>query len=213
MEGDLLREGIERWAEQPDGLDSRRVRALVGAGEHRAAPTFSKSGHDSNDELQVTNAGLVILWPFLTAFFARLDLIDGRAFYDETAAARGVELLELVATGDLKPPEYRLSLNKLLCGLEPSEPWQPGGSPSARERDECAGLLDAVVARAEILKSMSHDGLRGSFLLRTGVLRPDAAGWLLRVERASYDVVLDRFPWPIGWVRLPWMPAALRVDW
>jgi hypothetical protein len=37
--------------------------------------------------------------------------------------------------------------------------------------------------------------------------------WLLRVERESYDVVLDRFPWPLDWIKLPWMAVALRVEW
>ena len=32
--------------------------------------------------------------------------------------------------------------------------------------------------------------------------------WLLRVERESYDVVLDRFPWPLDWIKLPWMDSS-----
>ena len=37
--------------------------------------------------------------------------------------------------------------------------------------------------------------------------------WLLRVERQTYDLVLDRFPWGWEWLRLPWMDAPLRVEW
>ncbi len=216
LPADAVADSIARWAQTPDGLDPRRIRALA-EGAPKASLSRPSSVATSEDELQVTNSGLAILWPFLTAFFARLDLLDGRAFRDDTAAARAVGLLEFVAAADPRPPEYRLCLNKLLCGLDPHRPWPAdgagGGSPCGPEREECAGLLDAVIASAPILKSMSHDGLRGSFLLRPGVLRQDAAGWLLRVERRSYDLVLDRFPWPIGWVRLPWMPAPLRVDW
>ncbi len=47
-----------------------------------------------------------------------------------------------------------------------------------------------------------------------GFLRGGSGGtWLLRVERVSYDVVLDRFPWGLGWVKLPWMEAPLYVEW
>mgnify|MGYP006992414521 FL=1 len=38
-------------------------------------------------------------------------------------------------------------------------------------------------------------------------------GWLLRVERLSHDVVLDRFPWGASFVKLPWMEEALSVEW
>ena len=57
------------------------------------------------------------------------------------------------------------------------------------------------------------DGLRGSFLIRKGVLGARDGAWLLRVERASYDVVLDRVPWGMSWVTRPWMEAPLCVDW
>jgi hypothetical protein len=74
-------------------------------------------------------------------------------------------------------------------------------------------MLTAVIANAPILRDMSIDGFRGSFLLRKGVLSVRDGAWLLRVERASYDVVLDRFGWGISWVKLPWMQAPLCVEW
>ena len=60
---------------------------------------------------------------------------------------------------------------------------------------------------------MSAEGLRGTFLWRKGVLSSRDGAWLLRVERESYDLVLDRFPWSFEWIKLPWMKAALRVEW
>jgi hypothetical protein len=50
-------------------------------------------------------------------------------------------------------------------------------------------------------------------LLRSGLLTAEAGGWLLRVERRTHDIILERFPWPWGWVRLPWMDHVLRVEW
>ena len=60
---------------------------------------------------------------------------------------------------------------------------------------------------------MSIPGFRGTFLLRRGILGIRDGAWLLRVERESFDVVLDRFPWSFAWVKLPWMQAPLRVEW
>jgi hypothetical protein len=88
------------------------------------------------------------------------------------------------------------------------------GSPvSAEEAEQCENLLQAAIVQVPILGNMSIDGFRGSFLIRQGILSTRDGGWLLRVERETYDVVLDRFPWGIDWVNLPWMRTPLRVEW
>ena len=46
-----------------------------------------------------------------------------------------------------------------------------------------------------------------------GVLRAQDGHWLLQVERATHDVLLDRVPWGLSIVRLPWMPRLLQVQW
>jgi hypothetical protein len=60
---------------------------------------------------------------------------------------------------------------------------------------------------------MSVPGFRNSFLLRNGQLSVRDGVWLVRVERETFDVVLERFPWSINWVKLPWMQAPIQVEW
>jgi hypothetical protein len=177
-----------------------------------AAPPIDLSFSDA-DELYIGNAGLVILWPFLGSFFGRLGLLAGGRFRDSAAQHRAAGLLQRVAAGDEAWPEYLLPLNKLLCGLELDELFDFGPPLAEDEAAECEGLLAAAIAQAPILRDMSADGFRGSFLLRQGVLGARDGAWLLRVERQTYDIVLERFPWAWGWVRLPWMAAPLRVEW
>ena len=165
------------------------------------------------DELYIANAGLVILWPFLEGFCTRLGLLAERHFIDGVAAQRAVGLLQYAATGERDFPEYLLPLNKVLCGMEPTDLFALEPPLTDEEAEECDDLLRAVIVQAPILRDMTVAGLRGSFLLRQGVLRTRDGAWLLQVERASYDVVLDRFPWSWQWVRLPWMEAPLRVEW
>jgi len=71
----------------------------------------------------------------------------------------------------------------------------------------------AAIAQAPILRQMSVAGFRGSFGLREGQLSSRDGHWLLQVERQTFDVVIDRFPWSAALVRLPWMPALLQVQW
>jgi hypothetical protein len=165
------------------------------------------------DELYIDNAGLVILWPFLERFFERLGLVTAQRFQDPPAVHRAVGLLQYLATADPSPPEYLLPLNKVLCGMALDAVWALEPPLTEAEAEECTTLLTAVIAHAPILHNMSLQGLRGTFLLRHGVLSARDGAWLLRVQRETYDVVLDRFPWSITWVKLPWMNALLRVEW
>ncbi len=166
-----------------------------------------------DSELYLDNAGLVILWPFLTRFFQRLGLLEEQHFIDNAAPQRAVRLLQYLVTETPDPAEYLLPLNKILCGIPPDGLYQPDQPLSEQEIEECNQLLPAVIHNAPVLKEMSVEGFRGSFLLRRGILSSRDGAWLLQIERESYDIVLDRFPWSTDWVKLPWMETALRVEW
>lgn len=165
------------------------------------------------DELYIGNSGLAILWPFLTNFLARLSLVEERKFIDENARMRAVALLQYVTTGEPEFPEYLLPLNKVLCGMEVTTVFDPGLPLTEAEVEACDELLTAVIANAPILRDMSADGFRRTFMQRQGVLRTRDGAWLLQVERETFDLVLDRFPWGWEWIKLPWMEAPLRVEW
>ena len=165
------------------------------------------------DELYIDNAGLVILWPYLENFFTRVNLLEKKQFKDRTAQQRAVGLLQALATLEPEPPEFMLPLNKILCGVEVTDVFDFGSPLLDTEAEECERLLQAVIAQAPILGEMSTAGLRGTFLLRSGMLSVRDGAWLLRVERETYDIVLERFPWSWEWVKLPWMDAPIRVEW
>lgn len=165
------------------------------------------------DAIPVSNAGLVILWPFLKTFLERLDLLDKNDFRDETARQRAAILLQCLASGEVEVPEYLLPLNKVLCGLPLDAPCEIDDPLLAEEIDGCEQLLMAVIDQVPILNKMSVAGFRTSFLLRDGMLDIRDGAWLLRVERETHDLVLDRFPWGFQWVKLPWMDAPLQVEW
>jgi hypothetical protein len=165
------------------------------------------------DALYPANAGLVLLWPFVQRFADRQGLLDGRQLRSPAAAARLAVLLQCVAAGDADPPEFQLPLNKLLCGLPLDAPILLDEPITSAEQDECSDLLAAVVQAAPVLRQMSAGSFRQAFLQRQGQLLSQDGHWLMRVERATHDVVMDRFPWSPSIVRLPWMPRLLQVQW
>jgi hypothetical protein len=190
-----------------------QVRAPAPATLPNRRPAAFRSAYSADEEAYIDNAGLIILWPFYSPLFAHLELVVDKRFKDPAAVHRGVGLLQHLATQELEPPEYQLLLPKLLCGMDPSAVFDFGPPVTDAEAQECTDLLGAAIASAPILRDMSIPGFRGTFLLRKGVLSVRDDTWLLRVERASYDVVLDRFPWSMSWIKLPWMSAPLCVEW
>jgi hypothetical protein len=173
-----------------------------------AASEFSDA-----DEVYIENAGLVILWPFLESFFGLLGLVEDKKFKDAAATQRAAGLLHFLVTGEAPDAEHLLPLNKVLCGMPVEEVFDFGPPLTDAEVEACEDLLSAAIAQAPILREMSIGGFRASFLLRKGQLSARGGGWLLRVEHATHDIVLERFPWGFRFVKLPWMEAPMQVEW
>ena len=162
------------------------------------------------DPIYVKNAGLVLLHPFLEMLFGELGIGDGTRIHQPETA---MQVLQWLATGRTGV-EWDMPLNKLLCGIHPLAPLEPGDEISEEIKRECTRLLEAVVRHWNILGDTSPDGLRGSFLCRDGKLTPRKDGsWLLQVEQKSFDLLLTHLPWNISIIRLPWMPDPLWVEW
>ena len=81
------------------------------------------------------------------------------------------------------------------------------------EQAEADLLLAAVIDHWTALGDASPDALRGTFLTRPGKLSRRGDDDVLQVEPQSFDILLDRLPWGIGAVRLPWMTRPLWVEW
>jgi hypothetical protein len=200
---------VERPGRETQGEDPSRDPGSAAADETLSVdPAYSDS-----DEVYVDNAGLVVLWPFLGHLFERLGLMADGQIADRRALHRAAGLLQHLCTGDLEPAEHQLPLTRVLCGMRRIDVFDFGPPVTEAEAEECNNLLTAAIASAPILRDMSIAGFRGSFLIRKGALSARDDTWLLRVERASHDVVLDRFPWGMSWVKLPWMEAPLCVEW
>jgi hypothetical protein len=210
----LLRPFVSAGLIAPSAL--RDVLAPVAEAEAAAAiPTEAPPPLEGEESRAVATAGLCLLWPFVTRFFARLGLLDETeaAFRTPAAMHRGVLLLHHLATGEVDAPDYALDLPKVMCGLPPQAPHHLLAPVSEDEAAEADRLLQAAIAHAACLGEMSPDGLRGTFLARAGLLGTRDGSWLLRVERQPADLLIERFPWRTDWVRLRWMQAPMRVEW
>ena len=174
---------------------------------------FSKGIESTCEEIYIDNAGLILVWPYLGHFFQSVGLMYDGAFVDEESINRAIHLLQFLATGEEQTAEYFLPLNKLLCGLDLENPIGKDVHLSKQEKEECEKLLNTVIKHWSALKNTSVTGFRASFLQRKGVLQWNEENWLLRVERKTYDLLLERIPWSISIIKLSWMKTALYVEW
>lgn len=165
---------------------------------------------DLMEGIQLDHAGIVLLHPFLTQCFTTLEYYAGDVLHQ---ADRALAALHFLCTGRSPAPEYDLVLAKVLCGV-PLELPVSMVALTASEMTECNALLDAVIQHWTALRDTGHDGLRGAFLVRPGLLSLGADGdWLLQVETDSVDILLDELPWGASMIQLPWMQRLLRVEW
>lgn len=159
----------------------------------------------------VDNAGIVLLHPFLSTFFRVVGVADGDTI---TEPYKAIVLLNYLATGETFTVEHDATLFKILCGVDIDAPIPSVVATTVDDLAEADNLLHAVVGHWDALGSTSIDGLRESFLKRSGKLGIDDDGeWRLQIEWKTYDVLLDRLPWGIAHLRLPWMQAMCRVEW
>lgn len=164
-------------------------------------------------ESNVSNAGMVIIAPYIQRLFNLLELTRDGAFITEEAAERAVHLLQYVVTAEQSTPEYQLALNKLLCGIHGGVPIVAGINISEHEKTVIEQMLMGVISHWSALGKTSISGLRQTFLAREGQLSFVDENWQLRIPSSSFDMLLDRLPWSFAMIKFPWMRAPLHVTW
>ncbi len=167
----------------------------------------------NTDALYVKNAGQVLLAPYIPMLFERLGLVKTGHFTDHDAALRGVHALQYMVDGEGTSPEYRMVLNKLICGVQAAHAVTRKIVLTEKEKAVIDGLLTAAIENWKSVGSTSVAGLRESFLQREGRLQHKNKQWHLLVESRSYDMLLDQLPWSYSTIKYAWMSDVILVEW
>ena len=61
--------------------------------------------------------------------------------------------------------------------------------------------------------SQMIDGFRGNWLIRNGLLVETEDRWELKVEKVSYDILLNQSPFSFEIIKFPWMKKPIYVQW
>lgn len=161
----------------------------------------------------VTNAGVILLHPFLNLFFSNLHLIHEGSFVNKRTHQKALYLLHYLATENSEPEEHELAIPKILCAYPLEIPVNKLVKLTSKELDEAESVMMSAIGQWEILKSTSPDGLREGFLKRNGKLFTKNGSMHLQIEANSIDMLLDYLPWNLSVIKLPWMKDVLNVTW
>ena len=170
---------------------------------------------DNKFSLFVNYAGLVLIHPFISPLFEATGIKETNSYaIADVQMSRAAALLHFLATGQEEIYEYELGLIKILLGLEPETPVLVGaGLIQDSDREEAETVLQSAISYWTVLGNTSTDGIRSSFLQRSGLLRKTEDGWSLNVEHQSFDMLLEQLPWTISIIKLSWMKYPLYTEW
>lgn len=162
------------------------------------------------DNIYINNAGVIIIAPFLHALFEKSGIVKGNKIIDSDIA---LALIHYCITGNTNPAEFELVLPKILCGIPIQQTVVLNAIITQKYQDEANEMLMAVIEHWSVLKGSTINGLRESFLQRSGKLSINNKQWLLQVEQQSFDMLLRHLPWNISMIKLPWMNEMLITEW
>ena len=106
-----------------------------------------------------------------------------------------------------------MALNKVLCNILPGESIFLDHEFNTTEIETGNEMLDAAAKYWEALRSESGEALRVGFFVRKGIMRFTDPHWEMQVERSSIDVLIERLPWGISTIKLPWNSYILNLNW
>ena len=194
---------LQEFVIQPSVIEVSNVRNLTVGNEPQNETQF----------IHIENAGLCLLAAYLPGFFRQLGYLENGKFKNKYFATRAVCLLQYIVVGTGKRAEYLLQFNKILCSLEPDDIVINNIHLNKKEKQEADNLLASIIQNWKTLKSTTLNGFRTSFLQRKGIITLTANTWIIKVEKKSFDILLDSIPWSFNMIKLSWTKKIIQVEW
>ena len=161
----------------------------------------------------INNAGIIILWPFLTNFFKNLNLLEDKQFKDKYCQQKGIYLLHYLLDSNSYPEEFSLVLNKILCGYPIEEVITNQIEINKDDKKEVIILLKSFKKSWSALKNTNINAISETFFKRDGLVKFQDNKCRIIIERKSIDILLQTLPWNTNIIRFPWINFPIFVEW
>ncbi|WP_299441126.1 contractile injection system tape measure protein [uncultured Aquimarina sp.] len=169
---------------------------------------------EQESSLYIHNAGLLLLHPYVERLFSTLKLLNEEKKIKEEKIELAIHLLHFLATKKEKQVESNLVFEKFMCGYPIDKPIHKNVRLPQNFKEEAESLLKAVLKNWQALKNTSTDGLRENFIKREGKLMLDEPSkYRVIVARKTQDILLEKLPWNLNIIKLPWIEKLIFVEW
>ena len=205
---------LTQWLEQKIQQDPWwKEKSRLNKEQEKLPVIKSQKSPSLDDIIYISNAGLILVHPFLRRLFTILGFTEKNQFINTEVQYRAVHVLQYLVNKQLESDEPSLVLNKIMCGLDLEDPVPTDIVLSEEEKDICDKMLLGLIRQWAILKGVTPDSLRAAFFIRNGRLRYEFEHWELIVEKKGIDVLLDHLPWSISAIQLHWMKDVIHIIW
>jgi hypothetical protein len=222
IEADVLTEQLEKGLESLNSAQALLVKSIfmqstiskvTAKSEQSIVPVKNEVVYESEKSIYINNAGLILVWPFLSTLFNKLNLLDENAFIDDYSIQKAILLTQYVIFEGDETEETNLVLNKLLCGVSPDFFVDVEIEFSDTEKSITKTLLNAVTGNWEQLSKTSIPTFKETFLKREGIIQKVDDNYKLIVEKKPFDMLLRTIPWNISMIQNSFMSFRLFVEW
>lgn len=169
----------------------------------------------NEDKISITNAGLILVHPYLQYVFRELNWIDdAKHFINGRVQQRAILFLQHILNGKSTQQEHLLVLNKIICGWPVELPLNIKKlSFSKTEKKAGEDMLDSLIEHWSVLRNTSRNGLIKSFIERKGLVQKTDKNFVVQVEKSSIDILLESLPFGILTIKLPWNEYFIYTEW
>ncbi len=216
---------LETFKITPDQI-KQAVKNNTLKAKEKAKPSFKEKKQEPlqiHDEIELSNAGIVLLNPFLPTLFKNIGLLDEKGKWKSVLdQEKGAYLMNYVASQQWEAEEPDLFLNKIIVGLEPDYPistWlevvELWNDFEQNEIDQqLTDLLEAIRTNWKPMKNCTWNGLQADFLTRTGTINQIGSTlYNLKITPSGFDVLLPFKNWGISVLKYSWMDVIVEVEW
>ncbi len=166
---------------------------------------------NSETELILQNAGLVLAHPFIPFLFKHCNLLDEDKNINNPELA--VHILHYLATGKTEQAESDLLFEKFLCNIPFEQSINRFVSISDEHKAHVHELLDAIKSNWSAMKTASYGLLQNEFLQRPGKISFKDLNATLTMEQKTPDILMNKLSWGFSMIRFSWKKGFIYVHW
>ena len=117
-------------------------------------------------KIYIRNGGIVIMWPFFYDFFKKQNLLDEynhSIFKNDISRSNAIHALEFLVYEKYKNPEWKLILNKILCGVDIKKHIYSEyvfHEKNISEKEDEQKINQEVKKNIELLKNNADDSIK-----------------------------------------------------